>query len=241
MKNLFISICILLTFAFNVEARGLMMVDGGVAAAAPSLAYITSSGAGWQGISESQAVQFGASVPSGSLMTVGVCLQDQDPPAATSVSDGTNTYTRDVAKTTAGTERCAIYSAIAASTAQFTVTFTPTANARMIIAVAAFSGLTNNTPDGTPTVAVTGADYNNAHAGSITTTAAGVIVGITSNDRASAITQDANWTAEMWLQTADSAQNGSWCYRITSAGDAYNDGWTYTENSFWGAATVAYK
>lgn len=216
-----------------------MIVSGRPApggAASAGAALVTNSIASSTANSTAISRAFGTSTSTGHLLIVVLSSANEDLPETIS-DDRENTWTRDEVIAD-GNYSIAIFSAIAKDNGTVTVTATrdPT-NVYWSIALAAFSGIANNTPDDTATASVSSTDV---HAGDLTTSAAGVIIGGCDVAYNITATPDENWTGSIGTSST-TYYSYSANYRITSASGTYNDGWTGSSANWWKAATVAYK
>lgn len=125
---------------------------------------------------------------------------------------------------------------VSAASGATTITFTPTSSDWMAMGIAEFSGVDGNPFDGR-----SGNTNNTANptAGAISTTTAGVVLGVMGRHASGTITPGTGWTQifedENWDDTTI-----SFIYQITSASGSYNASWTASAASWW-AAAVALK
>lgn len=214
------------------------LIAGKTASAAAGPAYISSSGATNSANSDTLTLAFGTSTTTGDLLVVGLACGGQDCPTvgANFSDDRGNTWTRDYVNT--GVDN-AIYSAIAKDAGTVTVTAVVAASTIFFRGVvAAFRNVASNTPDAAGVGAQ--ASSTDLHHGNLVTSAAGVIFGLARmNSGASTMSEDVNWTLIAENEANNTTISG--CYRITTAGGTYNDGWTAGTTGWWGASAVGYK
>jgi hypothetical protein len=208
-------------------------------AAAASYALVASSGNSGTAEANAVSVAFGASTSSGHLLIAMLRCGSQTCPVVgvgTFEDNRGNTWTRHIIAGAYAGRRMAMYSAIAKDSGTVTVTATMVGADYVGMIVAAFSGVANNTPDGTPQL--TEASLTNSHAGDLITSAAGIIVGFWVGSVNNAVTEDVNWTL---IAERESDYEMSGCYRITTSSGTYNDGWTQSDAYGYSAGTVGFK